>query len=55
MDFIVKLSWTIKGFNAIAVIVCWLIKRYILILITKEEDNTSVKETAKLVYLSIKR
>jgi hypothetical protein len=55
MDFIVKLPWTIKGFNVIAVIVCWLTKRYILIPITKEENSTSTEETAKLVYLSIKR
>jgi hypothetical protein len=55
MDFIVKLSWTIKGFNAIAVIVCRLTKCCILILITKGEDSTSAEETVKLVYLSIRR
>jgi hypothetical protein len=55
MDFIVKLPQTIKGFNVITVIVCRLTKRHILILITKEENGTSAEETAKLVYLNIRR
>jgi hypothetical protein len=55
MDFIVKLPRTIKGFNAIAVIICRLTKRRILVPITKGEDGTSTEETAKLVYLSIRR
>jgi hypothetical protein len=51
----VKLPRTIKGFNAIAVIVWRLIKRCILVLMTEGEDGTSAEETAKLVYLSIRR
>jgi hypothetical protein len=55
MDFIVKLLETKKGFNVIAVIVCRLTKRHILEPMTKGEDGTSAEETAKLVYLSMRR
>jgi Integrase zinc binding domain len=55
IDFIVKLLETKKGFNVIAVIVCRLTKRRILKPMAKGEDSTSAEETAKLVYLSMRR
>jgi hypothetical protein len=55
MDFVTKLPQTKKGFNCMAVIVCRLTKRRILEPMTEGDEGTSAEETAKLVYLSIRR
>jgi hypothetical protein len=55
IDFVTKLPPTKKEFNCIAIIVCRLTKRRILEPITEGDEGTSAEETAKLVYLSIRR
>ena len=55
MDFVVKLPLTQRGFNCIAVIVCRLTKRRILEPITEGDKGTSTEQTAKLVYLAMRR
>ena len=55
MDFIVKLPTTTTGFDTIVVIVCRLTKRRILHPMTRGNNGTDAEETAKLVYLQIRR
>jgi len=55
MDFVVKLPQTKKGYNCMAVIVCRLTKRQILEPMVEGDKGTSAEETAKLVYLNMRR
>jgi len=55
MDFITKLPATKKGNNCIVVMVCRLLKRRILEAMVEGEGGTSAEETAKLVYLTMRR
>jgi hypothetical protein len=55
MDFVTKLPPTRSGNNTIAVLVCRLTKRRILEPLIGNDDGTSAKATAKLVYLTMRR
>lgn len=54
MDFVTYLPNILRGYNAIATIVCRLIKRRILKLIIALDKGTDAIATVKLVYLSIR-
>jgi hypothetical protein len=55
MDFVTHLPKTLRGYNAIAAIVCRLTKRRILELMIAADKGTDAITTAKLVYLSMRR
>ena len=55
MDFVTHLPKTLRGYNAIAAIVCRLTKRRILEPMIAADKGTDAITTAKLVYLSMRR
>jgi hypothetical protein len=55
MDFVTHLPKTLRGYNAIAAIVCRLTKRRILEPMIAADKGTDAMATAKLVYLSMRR